>query len=478
MRPALPLAFFAPALSVALTLAPVRDAEACGGFFNNPSESTQVASHRMILSISQTQSTLYDEIQYSGSPSSFAWVLPIKGMVIIGVASDALFAQLDQLTAVTVSPPNPHCEYCSVIHSSEAASTSSSTSSGSGGGVTVVSQTVVGPYETVQLSSANPTALTDWLTMHGYNIPTDVAPIISAYVSGGFNFLALKLVPGASVTAMQPVRVTTPGAAPVLPLRMVAAGVGATVPITLFVVGEGRYQPTNFPWFTIDPTQLVWDFATESSNYATLRQKGFAGTGGKGWLVESATPVSEESVTLSLSDLAMNNPLQSGYADSMGNGAPMAEQADMATLFNGIAAGSLWITRLLAELPRTALSTDLTVGAAAAQVQVPTTLTPPTYIHTPCPCGVNGAGGGGGGTTSQSSSCAIGATGEQTALLSGLMAGMAALFRRRRPTGRRSWPARPDHRSVAAAHEDPHWLTSGRRRALLPSHPSFAAGPQ
>src|SRR5262249_50813476 len=135
--------------------------------------------------------------------------------------------------------------------------TGSSSSSG-GGGVTVISQMVVGPYDTVQLSSTNPTALSDWLTTNGYAIPADIQPVIAPYVSAGFDFLAMKLVPGASVSAMQPVSVTTPGASPVLPLRMVAAGVGVTVPITLFVVAEGRYQPTNFPSFTIDASQIVW----------------------------------------------------------------------------------------------------------------------------------------------------------------------------------------------------------------------------
>ena len=53
-----------------------------------------------------------------------------------------------------------------------------------------------------------------------------ILPVIDAYVAEGFNFLALKLVPGQGVDSMRPVRVTTPGAAATLPLRMVAAGTG------------------------------------------------------------------------------------------------------------------------------------------------------------------------------------------------------------------------------------------------------------
>src|SRR5437773_1552137 len=92
---------------LALAVAPARDAEACGGCFHAPTiqqmENTQVTGHRMILSISKTQSTLWDQITYSGSPSSFAWVLPVKGMIDIGISSDALFGDLEQMTQVTIN---------------------------------------------------------------------------------------------------------------------------------------------------------------------------------------------------------------------------------------------------------------------------------------------------------------------------------------------------------------------------------------
>jgi len=49
----------------------------------------------MILSISQDRTTSWDQITYAGAPSSFAWVLPIKGQVEVGLSSDALFGTLD-----------------------------------------------------------------------------------------------------------------------------------------------------------------------------------------------------------------------------------------------------------------------------------------------------------------------------------------------------------------------------------------------
>src|SRR5262249_25967804 len=141
-------------------------------------------------------------------------------------------------------------------------------------GVTVTAEQVVGPYATVQLhpnSTTDTMAVTSWLDANGYAIPGAVSPIIAAYVQEGFDFLAIKLVPGQGVQSMRPISVTSTGAALSLPLRMVAAGTGATVGITLWVVATGRYEPQNFSSFTIDPSTLVWDWSTSSSNYVQLR---------------------------------------------------------------------------------------------------------------------------------------------------------------------------------------------------------------
>jgi hypothetical protein len=113
-------------------------------------------------------------------------------------------------------------------------------------GVTIVSHGSAGPYETVVLSSEDPAALTQWLDEHDYTIPEEIEPVIEQYVEEGFDFVALRLAPGAGIQQMRPVRVVMQGAVPVLPLRMVAAGSGARTAITLFVIGEGRYTPANF----------------------------------------------------------------------------------------------------------------------------------------------------------------------------------------------------------------------------------------
>jgi hypothetical protein len=143
----------------------------------------------MIFSVSETQTTLFDEITFSGSPSSFAWVLPVKGVVEVGLSADILFASLDALTTTAVNAPPTGCPSPPNCNGGQAGCGASASvaiaepavaAPGAGFGVDdedagaaavmVVAQQQVGPYETVQLKSTDPNALTNWLDSHGYVI--------------------------------------------------------------------------------------------------------------------------------------------------------------------------------------------------------------------------------------------------------------------------------------------------------------------
>ena len=160
--------------------------------------------------------------------------------------------------------------------------------------MTVLAQENVGPYATVQLHSSDSSALDNWLTQNGYNIPAAVQPILDAYVTEGFDFLAMKLLPNQGVQAMRPVRVTMPGASLSLPLRMASVGTGAVTGITIWVVADGRYEPQNFPFFHIDDSQLVWDWSSNISNYTTLRVQNEAKLKNAGWEIESSIALNEQ----------------------------------------------------------------------------------------------------------------------------------------------------------------------------------------
>lgn len=425
-------------------LARTTEASACGGCFVPPEENSQVTGHRMIMSIGATQSTLYDQIEYSGAPESFAWVLPTKGIVEIGVSSDVLFNQLGQDSQVTVAAPPLNCpyNYCNEGVFADGPADADSSASGSGGGVTVIAEKVVGPYETVQLKAEDPAALQTWLADHGYALPKDIEPLVKSYVQEGFNFLAVKLVPGAGVKAMQPIRITSKGSNVTLPLRMVAAGTGALTTISLYVVSEFRAEASNFPRFVVDPKKVLWDYDNNRSNYTELRAEGYKASSGFGWLTESSQAYSSFGLRGQLENILNSlGASASGYGKD-GNDADAAQaalQTDMDTLFAGMDPNGVWLTRIRAELPRDALSQDLKLQASSEQTAVDRYIqttefigAQPTCAPVPVDCEypqgdavivVNGGSG-----------CSVGTSRFTDAVFGGVfgLAGLATVLRRRR----------------------------------------------
>jgi len=495
------------ALASAWFVVDARDARACGGCFHPPPgpdevDGTVVTDHRMVLSLSTTQTVLWDQIKYAGTPADFAWVLPVKPGAVIELSQDSWIASLDASTQTVIQGPSSSCgaaptEYdgsggggCGFGASSESGGGAEGFSPGldgtaDAGAVQVVSQEVVGPYDAVTVRSSQGEALGDWLRVNGYAVPTGMQPTIDAFTSAGFDFIALKLAPGEGVQAMEPVRVITQGADPSLPLRMIAAGAGANVGIELFVLSEGRYHPQNFPDATIDFTQLAWDPTQSRSNYEELAAAALAANGGTGWLTEGAQPVNlyatggynlalgsaYESTCVPLTlpappscSSGLEAGTSSGDAGDAGGDAGTAGDADTAgndagtgmgtgsceptvvgcddldLAMTGIDVGSLWVTRLRANLPFNALTSDLVLEATASQVSVSNVHSTSIYTipnYNPCPASKGIAAGNNNGN-SASGGCACRANDSPRsryadAILGILLAVMTAgMVRRRR----------------------------------------------
>src|SRR5262249_45692952 len=70
------------------------DAHACGGCFHGPpppdtppESASVVTDHRMVLVLDSASTTLFDQVEYAGDPGDFAWILPVRGEVVVGVGS-------------------------------------------------------------------------------------------------------------------------------------------------------------------------------------------------------------------------------------------------------------------------------------------------------------------------------------------------------------------------------------------------------
>ena len=258
-------------LGLAVTLGAV-DAWACGGCFGPPPPTPRdvqvVTDHRMVLSLSTTQTTLWDQFQYSGRPSEFSWILPIRYTpgLRIAIADDGFLSYVNSVTAPRLLPPPFPWAPCPQPPNAGGffdASAASDAGARADTGVTVLRMEVVGPYSVSVIRGTDPMAIRDWLRDNGYSVPSALGPVIDYYTALSMDYIALRLRPDPDglVPRMQPVRVTMEGYVPRLPLRMIAAGVADKVGLSLVVFGNARIEASNFPNGELSDASFTWDWA-------------------------------------------------------------------------------------------------------------------------------------------------------------------------------------------------------------------------
>jgi hypothetical protein len=380
-------ALIVSALLAAGSLLVTERADACGGCFAPPGPSTQVTAHRMAFAVSAKRTVLWDQIQYVGAPTDFGWVLPIRGKVDVGVSSDQLFDRLEGATAPIVDqPPPPACPEpekrcrtsCGGLDDSPSAGgfgADAATAEDTSSSVDVWSTDVVGPYEATQLSATDSAALKNWLKEHGYTLPDAIVPVIDQYITEGFGFLAIKLVPNTVDTSrMVPIRIGFDGASPTLPLRMIAAGSGEKVGIKLFVLGDGRWESKNFASAEVKTADLVWDWGAMASNYSTLEIKAIDDAAGKVFVTETSDDMSKAAIVAGLPPGTTTTEAGTMFST-------ITDQTELDTAFPS--SSSVTVTRLFAELPASSLGTDLELQASTGG-KIPQRRMPPKSINFSC----------------------------------------------------------------------------------------------
>lgn len=342
------------------------DAQACGGCFIAPERVQAVTSHRMVLSVGTRETILWDQFRYAGTPSEFAWVLPVTGDARVELASAAFFDALDEATSVTITPPR-----CNPTSSGVGCGASSPARAGgfaADAGVTVLRQETVGPYDTVLLQATGADVLTQWLQGNGYSIPGSITPIIGHYTAMRANFIALKLRPSANVQQMQPVRVRMQGSSMLLPLRMVSAGITDKVGITLWIFAPGRWEAGNFPNGEVLRSRVAWDWQAQRSDYTDLADS-ILNADRRTWITDMSEPAS--------SYVNFTRGRFNQFGQPTLNLSAQEQQAAMED-FTAATQGDLdhyWISRLRADLPATMLDRDLEVRAATESAILPASFT-------------------------------------------------------------------------------------------------------
>ncbi len=346
------------------------EAQACGGCFGPPPPTPRdvqvVTDHRMVLSLSATQTTLWDQFQYSGRPSEFSWILPIRYTpgLRIAIADDGFLSYVNSVTAPRLLPPPfpwASCPFPPNAGGAFDASSSADAGARADTGVTVLRMEVVGPYSVSVIRGTDPMAIRAWLQDNGYSVPTPVGPVIDFYTAMNMDYIALRLRPDPTglVPRMQPVRVTMDGYVPRLPLRMIAAGVADKVGLSLVVFGNARIEASNFPNGELSDASFTWDWAGSQNapqDYLNAFNALNRANGNRLWLSEVANRVNVASWFIARTSAAPapDASVETATTDPM----------DDLRVITSTLSSTPYVTRFRADLPAAMLDRDLELGAS------------------------------------------------------------------------------------------------------------------
>jgi len=266
----------------ALALTTAKEALACGGLFcnsrpPNPFAPLPVAQsgENVVFAITKDPSggaptiAAHIQILYTGDAAKFSWVVPVEAVPVLSTGTDRLFTSLASLTqpqfaaryetsGTCLPPPFFQGVDGSADASAVFGGTGSGGSGGAAGSVTVSFQGAVGPFDAAVIKSDDPVALKKWLTDNAYVVSDAASGLIDAYVRENKFFVALKLLNGVGVRAIQPIVLTFRGTEPCVPLRLTAIAANPDMPVLVWVLSDKRVVPRGFYELKIDEARIDW----------------------------------------------------------------------------------------------------------------------------------------------------------------------------------------------------------------------------
>lgn len=308
------------AVSIPLTQIPMQEkAEACGCTSppvpDGPAEFAinQSAEH-IIYEVEEGFVTAHVLIRYAGNPEEFAWIVPVPSVPELSLSPSFGFSLLDRdtkpQTSVSVTNDCPvqewDCQYAAMPYCNsggggwgcngdddangvaltpDAATGGASDASGGSPPVEVLDRQLVGSYETVVISAGDSAAAVAWLQNEGFIVNETMAPYMQPYADAGMVFLASRLVAGADVSEIKPLRMKYAGDKPMIPLRLTAIAAEPEMTITTYIYGDSHFVPEDFPLAEINQDWISID-QSGRTNYPMVLSRSIDEAGGKSFVAE------------------------------------------------------------------------------------------------------------------------------------------------------------------------------------------------
>jgi hypothetical protein len=283
-----------------------------------------------------------DEIQvtlrtsFRAGPKELAWVVPVPHKPdSVQKADDGIFAKLEAVTA-------PRFEQFVVKRGfTIGCSAGGSMSSELVGRVAVTETGKAGIYDYTVLTATGTTALSQWLSDHGYNVPAGSEPIFKQYVDQGWCWLAIRLDAqraNGEILAPHPIRYTYRDSRCVYPLVISRLSADESNEVLLYILSYGYHGCENWANRIIESKQLVLESGTPSgTNYERLFQELTCQEEGHLFVPEFANNLNTVGYRPLLEELTGEDPLQKWPEDM----------------------GAFYLTRLRAVIPREAMDRDV-----------------------------------------------------------------------------------------------------------------------
>ncbi len=273
------------------------DVLACGCFAppvpNAASDSFAVnqQAEQVIFEVTGDKVSAHVRILYSGDPEQFAWLLPMPNVPDLELSNGLLFGLIDQQTSpqVQVYPESlcPEQKYicrthppCQILGQSTAVGQSPASAapdafaaeSGDAAGVAappvqILAQERIGSYDTITFAADEADLAVEWLNENGFIINETMSPYMQPFLDAGMVFVASKLVPGANVDEIRPLKLTYQAESASIPLQLTAIAAEPHMMVTAFIYSDKEFEPAFMPLVEIPEDEVT---STRRNNYPML----------------------------------------------------------------------------------------------------------------------------------------------------------------------------------------------------------------
>ncbi|WP_258037164.1 DUF2330 domain-containing protein, partial [Streptomyces sp. SM14] len=169
----------------------------CGAMVTGDGQAITVTEETSLVTWDGETQEIVMRLSVTGDADAAAWVMPVPSRAEVELGEPRLFAELERLTA-------PEFRTRSYFWPREgdwprvgSGDTAGAPGDGADGGVEVVGREQLGPFDVARLAAGDPRALEEWLRENGFALSERLGGELEHYVTAGWEYVAVRLVPGA-----------------------------------------------------------------------------------------------------------------------------------------------------------------------------------------------------------------------------------------------------------------------------------------